>query len=147
MDAAGGRAQIGGGEQAIRVLGGAKTAEALGGYADHRSRRQFVRLREIADVRDGIAEIRGIARLNGGSATAFGCSKPEAPRTSVRQRLFQVELDKILVENPALHLQVIFTTVEHTIATYHSSLEALVEGSILAVIVVWFFLRSWRREP
>ena len=56
----------------------------------------------------------------------------------------QAELDKILVENPALHLQTIFTTVEHTIATYHSSLEALVEGSILAVVVVWFFLRSWR---
>ena len=29
-------------------------------------------------------------------------------------------------------------------ATYHSSLEALIEGSILAVAVVWLFLRSWR---
>ena len=37
-----------------------------------------------------------------------------------------------------------FTTVNHTIKTYHSALEALVEGSILAVIVVWFFLRNWR---
>jgi hydrophobe/amphiphile efflux-1 (HAE1) family protein len=144
MDAAGGRAQIGGGEQAIRVLGGAKTAEALGDTQIIVPGGKFVRLREIADVRDGIAEIRGIARLNGRSATAFGVFKARGASDVSTAKAVQVELDKILVENPALHLQVIFTTVEHTIATYHSSLEALVEGSILAVIVVWFFLRSWR---
>jgi hydrophobe/amphiphile efflux-1 (HAE1) family protein len=144
MDAAGGRAQIGGGEQAIRVLGGAKTAEALGDTQIIVPGGKFVRLREIADVRDGIAEIRGIARLNGRSATAFGVFKARGASDVSTAKAVQVELDKILVENPALHLQVIFTTVEHTIGTYHSSLEALVEGSILAVIVVWFFLRSWR---
>ena len=61
MDAAGGRAQIGGGEQAIRVLGGAKTAEQLGDTQIIVPGGKFVRLREIAEVRDGIAEIRGLA--------------------------------------------------------------------------------------
>ena len=144
MDAAGGRAQIGGGEQAIRVLGGAKTAEALADTQIIVPGGKFVRLREIADVRDGIAEIRGIARLNGRPATAFGVFKARGASDVSTAKAVQIELDKILVENPALHLQTIFTTVEHTIATYHSSLEALVEGSILAVVVVWFFLRSWR---
>jgi len=144
MDAAGGRAQIGGGEQAIRVLGGAKTAEALADTQIIVAGGKFVRLREIADVRDGIAEIRGIARLNGRPATAFGVFKARGASDVSTAKAVQIELDKILVENPALHLQTIFTTVEHTIATYHSSLEALVEGSILAVVVVWFFLRSWR---
>src|SRR3984957_15618124 len=144
MDAAGGRAQIGGGEQAIRVLGGAKTAEALADTQVIVPGGKFVRLREIADVRDGIAEIRGIARLNGRPATAFGVFKARGASDVSTAKAVQIELDKILVENPALHLQTIFTTVEHTIATYHSSLEALVEGSILAVVVVWFFLRSWR---
>ena len=41
LDAPGGRAQVGGGEQAIRVLGGATTAAALGDDPDHRARRQF----------------------------------------------------------------------------------------------------------
>src|ERR1700720_583692 len=144
MDAAGGRAQIGGGEQAIRVLGGAKTAEALADTQVIVPGGKFVRLREIADVRDGIAEIRGIARLNGRPATAFGVFKARGASDVSTAKAVQIELDKILVENPALHLQTIFTTVEHTIGTYRSSLEALVEGSVLAVIVVWFFLRSWR---
>jgi hydrophobe/amphiphile efflux-1 (HAE1) family protein len=144
MDAAGGRAQVGGGEQAIRVLGGAKTAEQLSDTQIIVPGGKFVRLREIAEVRDGIAEIRGIARLNGRSATAFGVFKARGASDVSTAKAVQTELDKILVENRALHLQTIFTTVEHTIATYHSSLEALVEGSILAVVVVWFFLRSWR---
>jgi len=144
MDAAGGRAQVGGGEQAIRVLGGARTAEQLADTQIFVPGGKIVRLREIADVRDGIAEIRGIARLNGRPATAFGVFKARGASDVSTAKAVQIELDKILVENPALHLQPIFTTVEHTIATYHSSLEALVEGSILAVVVVWFFLRSWR---
>jgi multidrug efflux pump subunit AcrB len=65
VDAAGGRAQVGGGEQAIRVLGGAKTAEALADTQVIVPGGKFVRLREIADVRDGIAEVRTLARLNG----------------------------------------------------------------------------------
>jgi hydrophobe/amphiphile efflux-1 (HAE1) family protein len=144
LDAAGGRAQIGGGEQAIRVLGGARSAEALGDTQIIVPGGKFVRLREIADVRDGIAEIRSIARLNGRQATAFGVYKARGASDVSTAKAVQAELDKILVENPALHLQMIFTTVEHTIATYHSSLEALIEGSVLAVVVVWFFLRSWR---
>jgi hydrophobe/amphiphile efflux-1 (HAE1) family protein len=144
MDAAGGRAQIGGGEQAIRVLGGAKSAAALADAQIIVPGGKFVRLREIADVRDGIAEVRSIARLNGRPATAFGVFKAKGASDVSTAKAVQAELDKILVENPALHLQIIFTTVDHTIATYHSSLEALIEGSILAVLVVWFFLRSWR---
>jgi len=144
MDAAGGRAQIGGGEQAIRVLGGARSAGQLADTQIIVPGGKFVRLREIADVRDGIAEIRGIARLNGRPATAFGVFKARGASDVSTAKAVQVELDKILLENRALHLQTIFTTVDHTIATYHSSLEALVEGSVLAVVVVWFFLRSWR---
>ena len=41
-------------------------------------------------------------------------------------------------------MTLISTTVDHTLRTYHSSLNALIEGSILAVVVVWLFLRSWR---
>ena len=103
-----------------------------------------LRLREIADVHDGIAETRGIARLNGRPATAFGVYKAMGASDVSTAKAVQMELDKILNDNPALHMQMIFTTVQHTIATYHSSLEALIEGSILAVVVVWFFLRNWR---
>lgn len=144
MDAAGGRAQVGGGEQAIRVLGGARTAGALGDTQIIISGGKFVRLREIADVHDGIAEVRNIARLNGRTATTFGVFKAKGSSDVTVAKAVQAELDKIKSENPAIHMTTIFTTVAHTLRTYHSAMSALVEGSVLAVVVVWFFLRNVR---
>ena len=144
VDAPGGRAQIGGGEQSIRVLGGAKSADALADMQISIPGGKFVRLREIADVHDGIEEVVSAARLNGRSAVPFQIFKAKGSSEVSTAKAVDAELDKILAANPDLHLQMIFTTVPHTINTYHSSLEALVEGSLLSVVVVWFFLRSWR---
>ncbi len=144
LDASGGRAQVGGGEQAIRVLGGAKSAEALGDTLIIVPGGKSVRLNEIADVHDGVAETRSLARLNGRPATAFELYKSRGVSDVSTARGVAAELVKIQKDNPSLQFERIFTTVDHTIKTYHSSLEALIEGSILAVAVVWFFLRNWR---
>src|ERR1700678_3481935 len=53
LDAAGGRAQVGGGEQAIRVLGGARTAQSLADAQVITTGGRYVRLGDIADVHDG----------------------------------------------------------------------------------------------
>src|SRR5450631_2292883 len=144
LDAAGGRAQVGGGEQAIRVLGGAKTAQGLAQTQIIASGGRSFRLGEVADVRDGIAEVRTLARLNGRPATSFGVFKAKGASDVSVSRAVQTELDKIQSENPAVQVKLTSTTVDHTLRTYHSSLNALIEGSILAVVVVWLFLRSWR---
>ena len=144
LDATGGRAQVGGGEQAIRVLGGAKTAEQLGDTLIIVPGGKSVRLREIADVHDGIAETRSLARLNGRPSTAFSLYKAKGVSDVATADGVAKELEKIKKDNPSLNIQQMFTTVNHTINTYHSALEALIEGSILAVIVVWFFLRNFR---
>src|SRR6202166_1073977 len=142
--AAGGRAQVGGGEQAIRVLGGAKTAQALGDTQVIVPGGKSVRLREIADVHDGVAEVRSTARLNGRSATTFGVFKAKGASDVAVAKAVQTQLDTIRAENPAVGMTPVFTTVDHTMRTYHSAMSALVEGSVLAVVVVWFFLRNVR---
>ena len=82
LDAAGGRAQVGGGEQAIRVLGGAKTAEELARNPDHRERRPFVspeRGRRGARRRRGGTHDRAPERPAGDQPSGY--SKPREPRT------------------------------------------------------------------
>src|SRR6202051_3123417 len=138
MDAAGGRAQWGGGEQAIRVLGGAKTAQALGDTQIILRGGKFVRLREIAEVHDGVAEVRTLARLNGRSATTFGVFKAKGASDVTVANAVLAELNKIKTENHAVSMTPIYTTVDHTMRTYHSAMSALIEGSVLAVVVVWF---------
>ncbi|HEY0747494.1 MAG TPA: efflux RND transporter permease subunit [Steroidobacteraceae bacterium] len=144
LDAPGGRAQIGGGEQSIRVLGGAKSAETLADTLIIVPGNKSVRLREIAEVHDGIAETRSLARLNGRPATAFQLFKSKGVSDVSTAEGVAKEMVKIEKDNPSLQIEQIFTTVQHTIKTYHSALEALIEGSILAVGVVWLFLRNLR---
>jgi hydrophobe/amphiphile efflux-1 (HAE1) family protein len=144
LDSPGGRAQLGGGEQSIRVLGGARTALALGQTQIALSGGRFARLSDLADVRDSVGEIRQIARLNGRPATTFGIVKAKGSSDVSVDKGVQAELVKIRKENPQATLTQIYTSVDYTEDTYHSAISALIEGSILAVLVVFLFLRDVR---
>jgi multidrug efflux pump subunit AcrB len=144
IDSPGGRAQIGGGEQAIRVLGGARTAQQLGDTQIMLPGGRFARLSDLANVRDSYGEVRTISRLNGRPATTFGVYKAKGASDVTVLDAVKKELEKIGKENPQVKMTEVFTTVDYTKETYHSAMSALVEGSILAVLVVWFFLRDTR---
>jgi hydrophobe/amphiphile efflux-1 (HAE1) family protein len=144
LDSPGGRAEVGGGEQAIRVLGEARTARALGDTQIMLPGGRFARLSDLATVKDGVGEIRSQARLNGRPATAFNIYKAKGSSDVSVMEAVDAELAKIRKENPQVGIQPIFTTVDYTKRTYHSAISALIEGSILAVIVVFLFLRDGR---
>jgi multidrug efflux pump subunit AcrB len=144
LNAPGGRAQVGGGEQSIRVLGTAATALRLGQTQIRVAGGAVVRLSDLAEVRDAVAERRSIERLNGRAAVTFGVSKSRgASDVSTADRV-EAEVAKILKENPDIAITRVFTTVENTRRTYRSALTAMIEGSVLAVLVVFVFLRDWR---
>ena len=144
LDPAGGRAQVGGGEQAIRVLGGAHTAAALADTQIALTGGRFARLSDLANVIDSVGEIRTVARLNGRPATTFGVKKAKGYSDLSVYNEIHAELDKVSTENPQAKLTQIFTTVTYTKDTYNSSISALLEGAALAVLVVWLFLRDTR---
>jgi len=144
LDAPGGRAQVAGGEQSIRVLGGARSAAELGATQIHVAGGRVARLADIADVSDGVAEVRAISRLNGRPATTFGVFKSKGSSDVTTLDKVHAELAKIGQETPGVAIKQVFTTVDHTRQSFESSISALIEGSILAVMVVWFFLRDWR---
>ena len=144
LNAPGGRGQLAGGEQSIRVLGSASTPTELGATRIQLAGGRAVRLDDIADVHDGVAEIRSLSRLNGRVATMFSVSKARGfSDVTVLDRV-KAEIDKILEENPGVTIKMVFTTVENTRKQFHSAMAALFEGSVLAVVVVWLFLRDWR---
>src|SRR5215469_4111182 len=144
LDPAGGRAEVGGGEQAIRVLGGARSAAALADTHIALSGGRFARLSDLANVSDSVGEIRQIARLNGRPATTFNVKKAKGySDVTVYDEIHQ-ELAKIEKESPQVKLTQIFTTVSYTKETYNASIHALLEGAVLAVFVVFLFLRNVR---
>jgi multidrug efflux pump subunit AcrB len=144
LDSPGGRAEVGGGEQAIRVLGSARTALQLADTQVMLPGGRFARLSDIATVRDSVGEIRNISRLNGRQATTFGVFKAKGFSDVTTLNAVEEELAQIAKENPQVTATQVFTTVAYTKKTYESALSAFIEGSILAVLVVWFFLRDMR---
>ena len=46
--------------------------------------------------------------------------------------------------HPDVRFDVIDNTVTYTVGNYESAMHTLIEGAVLAVIVVFIFLRDWR---
>ena len=145
LNAAGGRAEAAGARQAVRVLGNAASAYDLSRTEIGLAGGRTVRLSDVADVRDGFSEITSIAKNNGKPVVTFSIARARGESdVSVFDDTVK-ELAKIEQEQGGkVHFTQLFSSVGYTKDQYKSSMSAMVEGAVLAVIVVFFFLRDWR---
>ncbi|MHA6769414.1 efflux RND transporter permease subunit [Sphingobium ummariense] len=144
LNAAGGRTEIAGAEQAIRVLGNARDAYTLGQTQIAISGGRTVKLADIADVRDMYAEQRSLALMNGRQVTSFSLEKAKGSSdVTVYDDAMKV-LDKLKQENPKVQFKQLYSSVDYTRDQYHSAMQAMIEGAVLAVVIVFLFLRDWR---
>lgn len=144
INAAGGRTEIAGAEQSIRVLGNAQTAHSLGETQIGLPTGRSVRLRELADVRDMYAEQRSLSLMNGRQVTSIALEKAKGKSDVGVYDAAVKELDAIAKDYPKVHFKQLFTSVDYTKAQYDSALTAMIEGAVLAVLIVFIFLRDWR---
>ena len=144
LNAAGGRTEIAGSEQNIRVVGNADTAYGLGQTQISASGGRSLRLSDIATVRDLYAEQRSVALMNGRQVLSFSLTKTKgASDVSVYDGAMEV-VDQIAKDNPKIKFTQLYTSVDYTKDQYRSAIMAMVEGAVLAVVVVFLFLRDWR---
>ena len=144
LNAAGGRTEIAGAEQAIRVLGNARDAFALGQTQIAISGGRTVKLADLATVRDMYAEQRSLALMNDRQVTSFSLEKAKGSSdVTVFDGAMKV-LDQLRKENPKVSYKRLYTSVDYTKSQYHSAMAAMIEGAVLAVVIVFLFLRDWR---
>jgi hydrophobe/amphiphile efflux-1 (HAE1) family protein len=144
VDLAGGRGEIGGQEQAIRTLGGAKTLENLAATNIILPGNRRVRLDELAKVTDTAAEPRTFARFNGQPVVAFAITRATGASDAATGEAVAQKVDELRKEHPDIRVEAIDDTVTYTVGNYESAMHTLIEGAVLAVIVVLIFLRDWR---
>ncbi len=144
VNAAGGKAEIAGSRQSVRVLGNAKTAFELSQTDIPLGGGRTVKLADFADVRDAYAEMTSIGKVKGKSAVTFEVTRAKGASDVAVYDDVVKEIQKLEKENPGIRFSKLFSSVEYTRGQYDSSIAAMVEGAILAVIVVFFFLRDWR---
>src|SRR3989440_101676 len=144
VDVAGGRAQIGKNDQAIRTLAGAKTLNELAGTMIPLFDGGEMRLDDLGTVTDTIADRRTFARFNGEPVVALGIKRSKGASDVVVAAAVQKRIDALKIAYPDVDLKLIDTSVEFTKGNYEAAISTLFEGAILAVIVVLLFLRDIR---
>ncbi|MFI5015831.1 MAG: efflux RND transporter permease subunit, partial [Hyphomicrobiales bacterium] len=144
VDLAGGRGEIAGQEQAIRTLAGVRTVGDLAALPVWLPGGRKVRLDDLGTVTDGAAEARSFARLDGRPIVAFGVSRAKGASDAQVDALVAQKIGELQKLHPDVELVKVDTQVDNTIGNYRSAMETLIEGAILAVMVVFLFLRDLR---
>ena len=144
VNAAGGRTEIAGSEQAVRVLGNAENAFQLGEMRLSIGDGRTIRLADIARVTDGYAEQRNLAKIRGRQVLSFSIEKAKGASDVTVHDETMKKLEQIKKNNPKVDFKILFTRTEYTKEQYRSSMLAMIEGAVLAVVVVFLFLRDWR---
>lgn len=144
LNASGGRVEIAGAEQSIRVLGNAQSAFRLGDTQISTRGGQSVKLSDVGIVRDLYGEQRSLSTMNGRQVLSFSLQRAKGASDVSVYEAAQEEMTKLVKENPKVKFEELYSSVGYTKSQYESSIAAMVEGAILAVIVVFLFLRDWR---
>src|SRR5438309_1522900 len=144
LNAGGGRTEIAGSEQSVRVLGNAADAYRLSQTQIALPAGRFVKLGDLGKVEDSYAEQRYLSKMNGRQVVTFQVQRAKDTSEVSDYDAVWDEIRKIEKENPKVHFSEIFNTVDHTKAQYSSAMEGLIEGAVLAVLVVLLFLRDIR---
>jgi multidrug efflux pump subunit AcrB len=144
QEASGGRVDLGGAEQSVRTIGTVNTAAELAVLDVALSEGRRIRLDQVARVADGVAEQRQAALLNGKPVVGFEITRARGASEVAVADGVRAELARLRSEHPDITVTEAFNFVDPVIENYTGSMSLLIEGAILAVLVVWLFLRDWR---
>jgi HAE1 family hydrophobic/amphiphilic exporter-1 len=105
-----------------------------------------VRLKDVAEIEDGLADYRQLARFLGKTTIGLGIVKVANTNTvaivdAIKQRL---ETEIIPQLPPGMTLDVVSNDAVFILEIVNSLKEHLIEGTLLASLIVWLFLRSIR---
>ena len=144
VESAGGRTDLGAGEQPVRTLGTVKTAQEIAALELALADGRRIRLDQVATVSDTVAEPRAAALLNGKPVVGFEVARSRGESEVAVGKAVRAALDELKAQRPDIELTQAFDFVTPVEEEYDGSLKLLYEGAILAVLVVWLFLRDWR---
>ena len=144
QEASGGRADIGGIEQSVRTIATVQSAAELAALDIALSDGRRIRMDQVARVSDTVAEQRSAALLNGKPVVGFEVTRSRgAGEVDVADGV-RAQLARLQAEHPDIQITEAFNFVDPVQENFDGSMWLLIEGALLAVLVVWLFLRDWR---
>ncbi|MCX8996681.1 efflux RND transporter permease subunit [Rhizobiaceae bacterium BDR2-2] len=143
-DLGSGRGQVAGAEQAIRTLGDARNVADLAGTTISIGDGRFVKLSELGTITDTYEEPVSFSRFNGQPVVTFAVFRSKgASEVTVAETVTGI-LDTLSAEHRNVSIEKVDDAVYFTYGNYEAAMHTLMEGALLAVVVVFLFLRNWR---
>lgn len=144
QEASGGRADLGGAEHAVRTVATVRTAAEMAALEIALGDGRRIRLDQVAAVADTVAEPRSMALLNGTPVVGFEIARSRGAGEIDVADGVRAALGKLKEDHPEIAVTETFDAVDPVIENYDGSMSLLYEGAVLAVLVVFLFLRDWR---
>jgi len=126
-------------ERSIRLRGRLSGPEEFAQLVVAERNGVLIRLGQVADVRDGVEEQRTLALFNGAEAVGIDIKKAKGYSTT---DVAVQKLEETLPEGVTVNI--VKNSGTRVTAAVRNVQEALLEGAVLTVLVVFLFLNSWR---
>ena len=139
-----GKLQLGSGEQVIRTLGDQGTVESLANTTIALPSGRFVKLTDLGQVVDSYEELKSFARIDGEPAVSFLVFRSKGASEVSVAEVTNAVVDDLRKQHPNVAITMVDDSVFYTYGNYESAIHTLLEGGILAILVVLAFLRNWR---
>ena len=143
-EAPGGRGDVSGAEQSVRTIATVKSAQELSQMDIPLGDGRHIRLEQVADVTDTIAEPRSEATQDGKKVVAFEIFRTKGASETQVAADARAAIEQLRKAHPTIDITQSIDNAEPVDENFAGSMELLYEGAILAVLVVWWFLRDWR---
>ncbi len=132
-------------ERTIRLQGRLEGPEDFMNLVVAERNGHVIRLGEVADAVDGTQDIRSIALYNGKEAVGINLTKSKGYSTTAVSEAVGRKMATIQRNlPPAVKLDVVRDSGRRVASSVRNVEEALLEGALLTVLVVFVFLNSWR---
>src|SRR5690606_7864487 len=105
---------------------------------------RFVRLADLGTISDTYQEPRSFSRFNGNPVVTFAVFRSKGASEVTVSESVAKALDAVRASYPDVGIEPVDDAVYFTYGNYEAALHTLMEGALLAVIVVLLFLRNWR---
>ncbi|WP_420229771.1 efflux RND transporter permease subunit [Psychrobacter sp. ER1] len=144
QDSSGGEAEVGNTTQTIRVLGAVERANELSDLQVAVPTGGTQALGRMAEITDGAADPSSIAKLDGQTVVAFNITRSRGASEVDVMDLVDEELAKLTADVGNISIEKVYDRATPIAEDYEASLRMLIEGGLLAVVVVFLFLRNIR---
>ncbi len=144
QEAPGGRGDVSGAEQSVRTIATVKSAAELALLDLPLADGRHLRLDQVASVSDTVAEPRALATQDGQAVVGFEIFRTKGASELDVAKGVRAAIAELQAANPNIALRQVIDNAQPVEENFQGSMELLYEGALLAVLVVWWFLRDWR---